>query len=473
MRGGPRSCRGGRLPAGRQDGTPESSGSRSTPTVTLKRGDFLRTVRVAGITEAVRSAALPAPRLAGQASPTLVITRLVKSGSRVKAGDVLVEFDPQAQIRAAFDRLTDFQEMEQQIRRVEAEQAAQYAGDETAMTRAQNDVGRAELEVRKNRVLPAIEAEKNDLALEENQARLVEVREARGLRRRTAEADMRILQIRRERLERALRHAEQNAAFMVVKAPFEGIAIVQPVFKGSAMTEIQEGDEVRPGMPIVSVVDPASMQVRARVSQVDAGLVAAGQPVRLALDAYPGLSFDGVVKQVAPLAITSTVTPAVRSFVAIIAVAGSDASLMPDLSAAVDITVRKREQALLLPREAVAIDATGAWVRCATGLLVHPPGDHRGRGERGPGRGRVRPGRGRGGRAARRREGSSMASGSRQRRAPGHDAPEPRGAWCERHPCGGREPRPRDRWRPRTWRRRPRRAPACRPPPSCAPSSWT
>jgi hypothetical protein len=336
-------------------------------TATLARGTFHRTVRVAGITEAVRSASLPAPRLAGQGSPALVITGLVKGGSRVQAADVLVEFDPQAQSRAAFDRLTDFQDMEQQIRRVEAEQAAQYAGDETAMTRAQNDVGRAELEVRKNRVLPAIEAEKNDLSLEEARARLVEVREARGLRRRTATADMQILQIRRERLERALRHAEQNAEFMVIKAPFEGIAIVQPVFKGSAMTEVQEGDEVRPGMPIVSVVDPSTMQVRARVSQADASLVAAGQPVRLSLDAYPGLSFEGVVKQVAPLAITSTVTPAVRSFVAIISVSGSDANLMPDLSAAVDITVVKREQALVLPRDAVVIDASGAWVRVRRG----------------------------------------------------------------------------------------------------------
>jgi HlyD family secretion protein len=338
-----------------------------TATVTVKRGSFLRTLRVAGITEAVRSAALPAPRLAGQSSPTLVITRLVKSGSRVTAGDVLVEFDPQDQVRAAFDRLTDFQDMEQVIRRTEAEQAAAYAGDETAMTQAQNDVGRAELEVRKNRVLPAIEAEKNNLALEEAQARLIEVREARALRRRTADADMKILQIRRERHERALRHAEQNATFMVVKAPFEGLAIVQPVFKGSAMTEVQEGDEVRPGMPIVSVVDPASMQVRARVSQVDAGLVAAGQPVRLSLDAYPGLAFEGIVKQVAPLAITSTVTPAVRSFVAIIAVAGADANLMPDLSAAVDITVQRRDRVLVLPRDAVVIDAGGAWVRVRRG----------------------------------------------------------------------------------------------------------
>jgi membrane fusion protein (multidrug efflux system) len=120
-------------------------------------------------------------------------------------------------------------------------------------------------------------------------------------------------------------------------------------------------------MPIVSVVDPSTMQVRARVSQADASLVAAGQPVRLSLDAYPGLSFEGVVKQVAPLAITSTVTPAVRSFVAIISVSGSDANLMPDLSAAVDITVVKREQALVLPRDAVVIDASGAWVRVRRG----------------------------------------------------------------------------------------------------------
>jgi len=351
---------------------PADAGSTAPPaasivTITARRGAFTRVVRVAGITEAVRSAALPAPRLAGQSSSTLVITTLVESGSRVKAGDVLVEFDPQEQTRQAFDRLTDFQDMEQQIRRVEAEQAAAYAGDETAMTQAQNDVGRAELEVRKNRVLPAIEAEKNNLTLEESKARLTEVREARTLRRRTAEADMKILQIRRERLERALQHAEQNAAFMVIKAPFEGIAIVQPVFKGSSMTEVQEGDEVRPGMPIVSVVDPATMQVRARVSQVDASLVAAGQKVRLTLDAYPGLAFDGVVKQMAPLAITSSVTPAVRSFVALVSIAGSDPNLMPDLSAAVDVIVQQREQVVVVPRTAVAIDGSGAWVRLRRG----------------------------------------------------------------------------------------------------------
>ena len=344
-----------------------SADGASPTTVTVTRGTFERTVRVAGITEAIRASAATAPRLAGQSSPTLVITKLVKGGTRVKAGEVLVEFDPQEQIRAAFDRKTEFQDLEQQIRRVEAEQAAAYAADETAMTQAENDTARARLQVRTNKVLPAIEAEKNTLALEEAEARAKEVREARMLRRQTAEAELRRLHIRRERSERAMRHAEQNTQNMVVRAPFEGLIVMQPIFRGSALTEIQEGDEVRAGVPIAQIVDPSSMQVRARVSQVDAGLVAAGQPARISLDAYPGSSFSGTVKQVAPLAITSSVTPVVRGFVTLVAVSGSDATLMPDLSAAADIVVERRENVLVVPRDAVVIDATGAWMQIKQG----------------------------------------------------------------------------------------------------------
>jgi HlyD family secretion protein len=352
--------------AASESASPDTATS-SSATVTVRRGTFTRTVRVAGITEAVRNAAAVAPRLAGQNNSNLTITRLVASGALVKKGEVLVEFDPQEQNRAAFDRLTEFQDLEQQIRRVEAEQATAYAADETAMKQAENDVSRAELETRKNRVLPPIEADKNNLALEEAKARLTEVRQARTLRRRTAAADMKILEIRRARMEQTLKHAENNAAFMVIRAPFAGLAVVQPVFKGSSMTEVQEGDDVRPGMPIVNVVDPTSMQVRARVSQVDRSLVAVGQPVRVTLDAYPGVSFDGKVAQLAPLAITSSVTAAVRGFVALISISGSDTVLMPDLSAAVDVTVQQRENILVLPRETVAIDKTGAWVRVKKG----------------------------------------------------------------------------------------------------------
>ena len=56
-------------------------------------------VRLTGKTEAVGSRAILAPLSAGQQVGTLTIVKLVASGSRVKQGDLLVEFDRQAQLK--------------------------------------------------------------------------------------------------------------------------------------------------------------------------------------------------------------------------------------------------------------------------------------------------------------------------------------------------------------------------------------
>lgn len=65
--------------------------------------DPQQTLRVKGTTEAVRSRAILAPLLEGQQIPTLTIIRLTLSGTWVKRGDLLVEFDRQAQIRDFVD----------------------------------------------------------------------------------------------------------------------------------------------------------------------------------------------------------------------------------------------------------------------------------------------------------------------------------------------------------------------------------
>jgi HlyD family secretion protein len=103
------------------------------------------------------------------------------------------------------------------------------------------------------------------------------------------------------------------------------------------MGEVAEGEEVRPGLPILDIVDPTSMQVRAFVNQADVGLVTPGQPAKIRLDAYPDLLFDGRVELVAPLGVQSSLTPKVRSFVALVSIQGSAPQLMPDLSASVEI----------------------------------------------------------------------------------------------------------------------------------------
>jgi multidrug efflux pump subunit AcrA (membrane-fusion protein) len=349
-------------PTGCRAASTSRPGASSPPgTVTLQRGTFVRQVRATGTTEAVRAATTAAPRLAGQ-STSLVVTRLVAGGTRVKPGDLLVEFDRQDQLRAALDRRAEYLDLEQQILRKQAEQEAARAADETALTVAEHDVGRARLDVEKNQFLARIDAEKNSLTMEQASARLAQLRQAMALKARSASAEIRILEIRRGRAQRAWRNAEGNANLMMARAPFDGLAVLRSTFKGSQMAEVQEGDEVYAGSPVVDVVDPARMQVRARISQVDGGAVAAGQPATIHLDAYPDLSFDGRVEQMAPLAAASSLTPRVRMFAALIAIDGAHVKLMPDLSAAVDIVVQRQENVLVLPREAVVIGPDGAWV---------------------------------------------------------------------------------------------------------------
>jgi HlyD family secretion protein len=337
-------------------------GTNAADTITLRRGTFVRQIRATGTTEAVRSASTVAPRLAGQ-SYNLVITHLVAGGTRVRTGDVLVEFDRQDQIRAAQDRRAEHQDLEQQILRKGAEQAAARAADKTALTVADHDVERARIEIQKNEFLAPIDAEKNTLGLEQATARLAQLQQTMSLKARSAAAEIRMLEIRRDRAQRAWRNAEGNAGMMVARAPFEGLAIRKSTFKGSQMAEVQEGDEIWAGSAVVDVVDPARMQVRVNISQVDGGAVTLGQPAKIRLDAYPELVFDGRVEQMTPLAAASQLTARVRMFSALIGIVGAHAKLMPDLSAAVDIIVEQQQNVLVLPRSAVAIDRDGAWVQ--------------------------------------------------------------------------------------------------------------
>ena len=154
---------GGRLPVR----TPTASdGHRNSRIRDLQvaRRDFVRDVRLSGTVEAVESTTIAAPRLAGPSSNSLVITKLVRAGSTVSPGDLIVEFDRQDQLKNALDRRAELQDLEQQIAKREAQERAARAKDDSEMSLAESAIGRARLDMSKNELLPKINAEKNGLA---------------------------------------------------------------------------------------------------------------------------------------------------------------------------------------------------------------------------------------------------------------------------------------------------------------------
>jgi HlyD family secretion protein len=331
-------------------------GNQTARTALVEQKDFVQKVRVHGIVEAVESHTIAAPRLSGQGLNSLIITKMAKNGSAVHQGDVLVEFDRQAQLKNVLDKEVEYKGLVANIGKKEADQAALRAADETELKKAEDAQKTAELEVKKNEIVSRIDAEKNLQNLEQARATFQQLSQTFDLKRLAAKAELRILEIQRDRALTAMKWAQNNTQKMVVHSSMDGVAVVNSMWKGGSMSDVQEGDEVRAGFPFMQVVNPARMQVRAKVNQADIEALREGQNVRIGLDAYPELSFSGKIASIAAVAQTSAFSGKARTLIVIFSINGTDPKLLPDLSSAVDIELDRQPNALIVPRDTVMAD---------------------------------------------------------------------------------------------------------------------
>jgi len=294
-------------------------------------------LRLTGKTQAVQTRAILAPLLAGQQVGTLTITRLVPSGTRVKQGDLLAEFDRQAQLRDFMDKQAESSDENDKVLEAQAKEIADRAKDETDIVQAEDSLSKAKLEMQKIDILSRIDAEKTRGDLDEAEATLTQLKETFSLKRKAAQASIRILKIQRDRTRETMLHAQANAALMQIRSPIDGIVVYNTIWKEGTMGEVQEGDQVRAGVPFMQVVDPAAMEVQVKVNQEDLVGLSLGQSARVYLDAYPDLELHGQLESIDPMGQRGDFSPQLRTFTATFSIQGSDPRLMPDLSAAVEI----------------------------------------------------------------------------------------------------------------------------------------
>src|SRR5690606_27165012 len=115
--------------------------------------------------------------------------------------------------------------------------------------------------------------------------------------------------------------------------------MVEDKYRKGEVVAVDGGDEVGAGLPGIDIADAFKMRGRGRVNQADAALVEVGQAVKVGLDGYPELVFDGRIELIAPLAATSQFSELVRTFAAVISIDGTHPQLLPDLTAWVDVPV--------------------------------------------------------------------------------------------------------------------------------------
>ena len=350
------------------------------PTGRVKRGDLEMKVYLTGELRASHSEMLIAPPIGGGA---LQITHLLHTGSPVKKGELVMEFDPSEQHFKLDQNRSELQQAEQEITKARADAEVVTAQDKVALLKARFDVRRAELDVQKNELVSSIDARKNDLALEQAKRVLAELEQDVKSRSVSNQATILLAEEKRNKAKLAMDQAQGNIDKMRVLSPMDGLVALEKndgamggfcCFPGQTFPEYREGDQVQPGRTVGQVVDPKEMELTAKIGELERNNVKEGQSVDIQLDAFPGSTFHGTVKTVGGNNTrrfweddTST------KFEVAIKLASADPRMRPGLTAHIFINGDPRKDVLYVPRQALFLkeDKRVLFVRSGSSFEPH------------------------------------------------------------------------------------------------------
>jgi HlyD family secretion protein len=166
----------------------------------------------------------------------------------------------------------------------------------------------------------------------------------------TKREDVRLAQSQVESDKINLEIAQQRLKDTKVFAPMDGVVTARNVQRGQI---ISSGiSNVGGGTTVLTLSDLSHVYVLASVDESDIGKVALGQPAIITADAFPNLTFRGKVVRIATMGVNNS---NVVTFEVKIEVLSRDKRLLkPEMTANVEIVAAEKENALLIPAEAVS-----------------------------------------------------------------------------------------------------------------------
>jgi HlyD family secretion protein len=275
------------------------------------RGDVTQTLTAPGTIEPVDEADIASQIVAR------VVAVEVEQGDAVKEGDLLVKLDD-TDARAQLDSV---------IARMEVLRKSIETAD-ADLVKAERDFNR------------------QSKLIESRASSQMELDDARTMVTKT-QASLEMSRHQLSEAEANRRSLEQNLDYTEIRAPIDGVVVDLEVEVGEIVIA---GTTNLPGTVLMRVADLTRMRVRASVDETDVLLVEPGQPTQIYLQAEQQKPFPGVVDRVAP---SGTKLGEVVSFETFIKIEKHQESLRAGLTATVEVEVRRVENALSVPVQAV------------------------------------------------------------------------------------------------------------------------
>ncbi|MET0406654.1 MAG: efflux RND transporter periplasmic adaptor subunit [Cystobacter sp.] len=240
---------------------------------------------------------------------------LVDFNSSVKKGQVIARIDPQL-LQAALER-----------------SKANLMSARAGVQRARVEANNAKLQADRARTLRAQQfIAQADLDTAEATAQ-------------SAQAQVTSAEAALAQAQAAQNEAEVNVRYATIVSPTDGIVISRSVDVGQTVAASLQAPTL-----FTIAEDLRKMQVDTSVSESDVGRLQDGMPTTFTVDAWPGLTFDGVIRQIRNAAQT---VQNVVTYDAVIDVKNPEMKLKPGMTANVNIVTARAENVLTVPNAAL------------------------------------------------------------------------------------------------------------------------
>ncbi len=326
------------------------------PTAEVKRGEFVDYVQIRGEIKALNSVQLTAPSSAGD----LQIVKLVPTGTMVKAGDVVVQFDTSTVQRTLEQKQSELKSAEADIEHSRAETRLTQEQQATDVLQGRYDVDRAKLDTSQQEILSEIDGAKNRLKLTDAEQKFKELQQKDKSTKASGDAEIEAKKLKRDKALFDVRVAERQLASLTLRAPADGMVTIMPNFRarnwmtGGSTPDFKEGDRAWPGAVVAELPDLKVVRASARVDESDRGRLNTSQTATVRIDAIADKEFHAAVAEISPLAkLDYSSWPFTKNFDIAIQILDADQRIRPGMSATGRIAVEKIANGILVPPDAV------------------------------------------------------------------------------------------------------------------------
>ncbi len=159
----------------------------------------------------------------------------------------------------------------------------------------------------------------------------------------SAEVDIAKSEIERSRLQ--LQTSELNFDETIIKSPNNGII---------AMRYIEPGEKAEKDKPIFTVIDLESLYIELPVPETELPTIKQDQVVNIKIDAYPQMTFNGIVETIYPIVDVKTRTATIRCRIKNQRLTRNRYLLTPGMFVRANIVTSSRKDALTIPFDGMA-----------------------------------------------------------------------------------------------------------------------